>query len=339
MTERPLVSVCIANYNGIEIIDDCLRSVRQQLGNTSFEIIVHDDASTDNSVEQIRKHYPDVLLLTSNNNVGYCVSNNRMTKVAKGQYYLLLNNDAALFPDAIETLFNYAQKNVNSGILGLPQYCWENDELLDRGCFLDPFLNNVPNFHPGVMKVGLVVGACLWIPSHLWHAAGGFPEHFEFIAEDLFLCTRTRLLGYDICVMNASGFKHQVGVSYGGSKGTQKRLSTNTTRRQHSERNKTFTIATTYPFPLLLLIMPTHIIFLTIEGIFLATLKWDWHIFFDIYWNAFSSLWHRRKLVVETRKQIQSTRCIGTLKFLSVFVWLPYKLIMLFKFGIPRISR
>ena len=56
----PLVSVCIANYNGMEVIDDCLRSVLAQQGDIAVEILVHDDASSDGSLDHIREHYPQV---------------------------------------------------------------------------------------------------------------------------------------------------------------------------------------------------------------------------------------------------------------------------------------
>ena len=73
------------------------------------EIIVHDDASSDGSVALIRQYYPQVVLIESPNNVGICVANNRMAALAKGDYLLLLNNDAALWPDALATLLATAQ--------------------------------------------------------------------------------------------------------------------------------------------------------------------------------------------------------------------------------------
>ena len=106
----PLVSVCIANYNGMEVIDDCLQSVLEQEGSIPVEILVHDDASGDASVAHIRGHYPHVKLIVSESNVGFCVANNRMAAEARGKYLLLLNNDAALYPDALQTLLSEANR-------------------------------------------------------------------------------------------------------------------------------------------------------------------------------------------------------------------------------------
>ena len=94
--DAPLCSICIANYNGEGIISDCLDSIYHRKRHRTFEIIVHDDASTDNSVQYLRKHYPQVTIIESDVNVGFCISNNRMVDRARGEYVLLLNNDAAV---------------------------------------------------------------------------------------------------------------------------------------------------------------------------------------------------------------------------------------------------
>ena len=172
---EPVCSICIANYNGAAVIGPCLESIYDQDFHLPLEIIIHDDASTDSSVDFIRHRFPDVTLIVSESNVGYCVSNNRMVSRARGRYILLLNNDAALHRDAIRTLYNHAERQPGPAILGLPQYDMQTGELIDRGSLFDPFLNPVPNLDPGRTDVGMVMGACLWIPKALWEELGGFP--------------------------------------------------------------------------------------------------------------------------------------------------------------------
>lgn len=60
-SDLPMVSVCIANFNGMDVIDDCLRSVLQQEGDIPIEVLDHDDASSDESATYIRNTYPDVI--------------------------------------------------------------------------------------------------------------------------------------------------------------------------------------------------------------------------------------------------------------------------------------
>ncbi|UUZ65744.1 glycosyltransferase [Polaromonas sp. P1-6] len=159
----------------MEVIDDCLRSVLEQEGHIPVEILVHDDASSDGSAAYIRDHYPDARLIVSDRNVGFCVANNRMAGEAKGKYLLLLNNDAALYPDALQTLLSEANRIGQPAILGLPQYDAASGELIDIGSLFDPFLNPVPNQNPDRNEVGMIIGACLWLPRTLWTELGGFP--------------------------------------------------------------------------------------------------------------------------------------------------------------------
>ena len=186
MNDQPTVSVCIANYNGMAMIDDCLRSVLEQEGQIPVEILVHDDASTDGSAAYIRDRYPDVKLIESIENVGFCIANNRMADAARGKYLLLLNNDAALYPDALHTLLAEAEQLGQSAILGLPQYDAASGNLIDIGSLFDPFLNPIPNLNPSRGEVGMVIGACLWcqnvmgragrIPGMVWlHRRGYVP--------------------------------------------------------------------------------------------------------------------------------------------------------------------
>ena len=102
----PRVSVCIANYNGEALLPDCLDSVLAQDTDAVIEIIVHDDASGDGSLALLCSHYPQVHVIAASENAGFCIGNNRMVAHANGEFVLLLNNDAALAPDAIRTLLD-----------------------------------------------------------------------------------------------------------------------------------------------------------------------------------------------------------------------------------------
>ncbi len=159
--DDPVCSVCIANYNGTALLDDCLASVFAQDGGISIEVIVHDDASVDDSVAVLRAKYPQVEMLASRENVGFCIGNNRMVERARGEFILLLNNDAALYPDALVTLLTAARAQAPGGILTLPQYDWTTGALVDRGCLLDPFYNPIPNVDAKRTNIAMAIGACL----------------------------------------------------------------------------------------------------------------------------------------------------------------------------------
>jgi GT2 family glycosyltransferase len=167
ITPAPLVGVCIANYNGLEVLPDCLDSIFRQDCDFRVEIIVHDDASTDSSLNLLKERYSEVTVIPSTINVGFCISNNRMVERAEGKYVVLLNNDAWLEPDALRVLAEHATSQQKQGILGLEQFDARNGKFVDKGSRLDPFFNATPNMDRSRTQVAQVIGACMWIPRDL----------------------------------------------------------------------------------------------------------------------------------------------------------------------------
>jgi len=334
-TSDPLCSVCIANFNGEKVLPQCLDSVYAQQCSFAFEVLVHDDASTDGSLALLDSRNPQPIIIASNRNVGFCISNNRMVQKARGRYILLLNNDAALEPDALQTLFNHSQKQSPQGILTLPQYDWRTGELVDRGCLLDPFFNPVPNLDPERTEVAMAIGACLWIPRSLWHRLDGFPEWMGSIAEDMYLCCLARLYGYPVEVTQSSGYRHWQGKSFSGERTQESKLASTFRRRFLSERNKTFTMIITCPEQLLSIIFPIHIIALCLEGIAVSILRKDSRLLTNIYLRLPHSVWIGRMKIRKTRHQVHSNRVISSSGFLSGFRWIPWKLNLLLRFGVP----
>ena len=319
------------------VIDECIQSVLVQQGDFGIEIVVHDDYSTDSSLAHICATYPEVKVIESAENVGFCIANNRMAAVATGTYLLLLNNDAALYHDAIRTLLSEAQRLQQPAILSLPQYDASTGVLLDIGARLDPFLNPVPNVDPTHNDVGMVAGACLWIDKSLWEELGGFPSWFGSIGEDLYLCCRARRGGYPVRALGVSGYRHHVGASFGGGKTQGGRLSTSFRRRALSERNKTFVMATCYPTPAMQCMLPLHIALLLLEGLLLSVVLRNRAFWLQIYWPVVPALWQQRHALKAAREAISSNAHPSKIRFFSAFNWLPHKLTMLLRHGLPTV--
>lgn len=338
LKKRISCSVCIANYNGINVIGSCINSVLDQDINLPYEVIIHDDASTDDSVSFIKKHYPEIRLIESSVNVGFCVSNNRMANQAHGDFLLILNNDAVLHKDALRTLYNYSNRQTVPGIIGLPQYDIQTGKLIDIGSFLDPFLNPIPNLNKKKQKVATIIGACLWVPKSLWQEIGGFPEILHTLSEDIFLCSVARIKGYSVTALAESGFDHWVGYNLSGRKLKKGGLHTTFYRRSLTERNKSFVMFICYPSPAIYLLFPIHIFLLITEGMLLTLIKKDLRIWSEIYCSCMKSLWKERKCLLSMRSEIQSQSRISCRGFFSVFTFLPHKLRMLLKYGLPKLD-
>lgn len=339
MIRSSLISVCIANFNGMGVIDDCIQSVYAQTGNIEVEILVHDDASSDGSSSYIHEHYPSVTVIDSKENVGFCIANNRMVAAANGKYILLLNNDAALYPDALQSLLAEAKQLSEPAILTLPQYDATSGELIDRGCLLDPFFNPVPNLDPQRSDVAMVIGACLWIPKDLWNELNGFPEWFGSIAEDMYLCCKARLAGYSVRALGLSGYRHLVGSSFGGGKVQKGRLSTTCRRRTFSERNKTFVMLECLPMSLLTFVLPLHLVLIYLEGIMLYAISRDSIVWREVYAPIIPSIWSAKARICSGRREFQAVRRIGVIEWIAPFRWFPWKLVMLMRHGVPTVTK
>ena len=336
--QRPVVSVCIANYNGEHMLADCIESVLSQDCGSSIEVIVHDDASTDNSVALLRLRYPQIHLLASDSNVGFCISNNRMVATARGDFVLLLNNDAALFPDALSALLAAAQATASAGILTLPQFDWQTGALVDRGCLLDPFYNPIPNLDADRVDVAMVIGACLWIPRALWVGLGGFPEWMGSVAEDMYLCCQARLRGRPVQVAQASGYRHWQGRSFGGNRVNEGRLHSTYRRRALSERNKTYVLFVMTPGVVMWPLLALHLAMLATEGLLLILLKRGASVWTRIYWLAISAPFQNFAMLRRHRHHEQSMRRITPGGYFSVMRALPRKLALLWRHGLPQLD-
>jgi GT2 family glycosyltransferase len=335
----PVCSICIANYNGIGLLDDCLGSVFAQHGGQDIEVIIHDDASTDDSVTLLRSKYPQVELLASHENVGFCVANNRMVEHARGEFVLLLNNDAALHSDAVQALLHTASEQVPCGILTLPQYDWETGELVDRGCLLDPFYNPVPNLDATRADVAYAIGACLFVPRALWNELGGFPEWIESIGEDMYLGCQVRLRELSVRCASSSGYRHRQGASFGGNRATTTEgLQTTFRRRFLSERNKTAVMLICMPTVLVWPLAALHLLLLCIEGAVLAMVKWDRRYWQQIYAPAACYVFREFGTLRTRRRKAQERRKVSLGVWLSVFTLMPRKLNLLWRYGVPKVQ-
>lgn len=332
----PFCSVCIANYNGEHMLADCIESIYSQEGEFSLEVIVHDDASTDASLAVLAR-YPDVIVIASAENVGFCIANNRMAERARGDYLLLLNNDAALRPDALSTLGDAARQPAPAGILTLPQYDWQTDVVVDRGCLLDAFYNPVPNLDARRSEVAMAIGACLFLPRLLWKELGGFPEWFESIGEDLYLCCLARLRGVQVRVTGVSGYRHRQGASFSGDREGKTGLHSTFRRRRLSERNKTAVMLICTPGLLVWPLLAIHFLVAVFESMMLAIWRRDLRILRDIYWAALRGIVANWRGLLRYRRSVQATRVAGLRAFLRCFTVIPYKLSMLLRHGFPKI--
>jgi GT2 family glycosyltransferase len=103
LTKYPLVSVIIPNWNGVRHLPTCLSSLRHQTY-PNLEVILVDNASTDESVVLVGRDYPEVVLLQLDENLGLTGGINRGIQLARGEIIVPLNNDTEVAPTWAEAL-------------------------------------------------------------------------------------------------------------------------------------------------------------------------------------------------------------------------------------------
>lgn len=130
------LSIVIVNYNGASYINDCLSSLSKNLS-VSYEVIIVDNASTDDSLSIISEIEFDYKLIRSEINLGFSKGNNLGAEHASGEFLLLLNNDTILLSDLSEVIA-LMKKDTSIGIVGGCMYGTNNEYRYSVGYFPDP---------------------------------------------------------------------------------------------------------------------------------------------------------------------------------------------------------
>jgi len=95
------VSICIVNWNTKDLLKKCIKSINEKTGGLSYEIIIVDNNSQDDSVQMVKRDYPECVIIESKKNLGFARGNNEAVKEASGQYILYLNPDTELITNAV----------------------------------------------------------------------------------------------------------------------------------------------------------------------------------------------------------------------------------------------
>lgn len=112
------ISIIIVNFNTKNILLQCIKSIYKNTNEVTFEIIVVDNNSSDDSCAQIKKLYPKVILVENKKNVGFGRANNIGLQRSSGEYIFLLNSDTQLINNAAKYLRDFLLNKSEVGIVG-----------------------------------------------------------------------------------------------------------------------------------------------------------------------------------------------------------------------------
>ena len=227
------VSVIIVNYNTSVLLDNCISSLLEKTKGINFEIIVVDNASSDNSLSMMKQKYSLIKLIESKENLGFGKANNLGSKYANGKYLFLLNTDTLLINNAIKILFDYMEigSNINIAACGgnlynqdlTPNFSYSINFPSLKSVFSYrsrlPFLQNNEYFNATdeVKDVSIVIGADFFVRKNIYDKIGGFDPSFFMYVEDGELCYRIKKLNYRIVSVPLAKIIHLQGKSSSNS--------------------------------------------------------------------------------------------------------------------------
>jgi hypothetical protein len=202
------LSVIITTYNSANFIGPCLTALLKS-GYADLEIIVVDNASTDNTLALV-KNFSEIKVLPQNKNLGFGRANNLGAKTAHGDYLVFMNPDVWVEPDTLRRLTEFLDTRPHAGIVG-PQLIYPDGQIQDSfRRFMKPhyqiikrlsWLLRIKRLRQSVKKYLMwnqdphtdfrcdwLVGAMLMIRSPLFKEIGGFDERYFLFMEDTDLC-------------------------------------------------------------------------------------------------------------------------------------------------------
>ena len=220
------ISVVIPNYNGKELLEKNLPFLFEALAisETSFEIIIADDCSTDNSIVFLKATYPAILLVENKQNKGFSGNINSGIAVATKELVFLLNSDIELTPNYFLPLFNYFQNPKTFGVMGRI-ISMDSKEIQDGAKYPQYSSGNLTttiNYLPEEIKNDIYIyslflsGANALVDRKKLLEIGCFQELFNpFYWEDVELSIKAWKLNYTCYYEHNSICKHPLSATIG----------------------------------------------------------------------------------------------------------------------------
>lgn len=227
--EAPRLSIVVVNFNTKEHVLELLRSLEQHPSLYETEAIVVDNASSDDGLEEIARHFPDTKILRNETNLGYSKGVNRGIRESAGEFILVLNPDIRLRAGSLDRLLEYAVENPDVGMAGSKLlnpdgslqyssrafYTWKT--LLWRRTPLGrlfPESRVIRDHlmldwdHNSTRDVDWMLGACLLVRRDAVEDVGLMDERFFLYFEDVDWCYRMKAHGWRVVYVADSIMEH-----------------------------------------------------------------------------------------------------------------------------------
>lgn len=236
MANNAQIAIVILNWNGEKLFDTFLPSVLKYSNSENVQIIVADNASTDNSVEHLKKFYPSVKVITLSLNFGFAEGYNQALQNVDAEYLVLINSDIKVTENWIDCCISKFREDDKIVAIQPKILSFNQPEFFEyagaAGGFLDKFgypfcrgriLNRIEEDfgqYNEQSQIFWASGACMFIRNNAFKTAGGFDGNFWAHMEEIDLCWRLKNQGFKIVYEPQSVVYHLGGgtLSYGSPK-------------------------------------------------------------------------------------------------------------------------
>lgn len=328
-----MFSIIILNWNGAKWLAPCLKSIQAQTY-PSYEVLLADNGSTDESIELAIAIHRPIMLATFAHNLGYTGANNLASKMARGTWLIFLNNDTKLAPDFLEQLvdtliyqpgahilvptvsdYDGATKgeyHFTLDILGYPTQLTTRDPFWGHGC-------------------------ALTVRGDVFTSLGGFDNDYFIFYEEMDFCWRAQITGHAIVGAPRAVVRHFGGGTVGDGSIVNGRIVTSANRRYLSERNRLSNLLKNYNTKMLMGSLVIYIA-MTMTAILTLAFTRQWSLV-DAYFRAIT--WHIRNIrrTRHKRQLVQSLRTRDDLFVVRRMYRGLRELELVAAYGIPRIHR
>lgn len=229
------LSIVIVNWNSATYAVDCISSIHSALEGVEYEVIVVDNASSDDSREVLERLSSPVRLIRSSENLGFAGANNLAFQQSVGQAILFLNPDTKILDNAIQTMLSVLGSSPDIGAVGCRLL--NGDLTIQTSCIqpLPTVLNQLVDIewlkrrwprlriwgiwplYEATQKSSIAVeaisGACLLVKRDVFERVGLFSTDYFMYTEDLDLCHKISGAGYRVCYTGDASVVHYGGES------------------------------------------------------------------------------------------------------------------------------
>ncbi len=222
-SERPLVSILIPSRNQPKLLENCLNSLRKNIGpEVEYEVVIVLNAATEEVKSFVHERTQGAVVLESAANLAVAGGYNRARSAARGEFLLLLHDDTEVEPGWIEALLETLSENPAAGAVGSLQLFPDGTpqragSILWRNALSSPAWGNGapdPGIFTDVRAVDYIGTCSSLVRSTTWNAIGGMDEEiYPAYYVDTDFCMRIRRLGQTVMCDPRSRLKHHQGAS------------------------------------------------------------------------------------------------------------------------------